>query len=87
MSFSVIFSTKSSKKIRSLDSDLKERIKNAIEELSNDAWENGTVKVKGHVDVRRKRVGNYRIIYHINEIRRELLVAIVTKKDEEIYKF
>jgi mRNA interferase RelE/StbE len=87
MSFSVIFSTKSSKKIRSLDSDLKERIKNAIEELSNDPWENGTVKVKGHVDVRRKRVGNYRIIYHINEIRRELLVAIVTKKDEEIYKF
>ncbi len=87
MSFSVIFSAKSSKKIRSLDSDLKERMKNAIEELSNDPWENGTVKVKGHVDVRRKRVGNYRIIYHINEIRRELLVAIVTKKDEEIYKF
>ena len=87
MSFRVIFSTKSSKKIRSLDSDLRERIKNAIEELSNDPWENGTVKVKGHVDVRRKRVGNYRIIYHINEIRRELLVAIVTKKDEEIYKF
>ena len=49
--------------------------------------ENGTVKVKGHVDVRRKRVGDYRIIYHIDEIRRELLVAIVTKKDEEIYKF
>ena len=48
----MIFSTKSSKKIRSLDSDLKERIKNAIEELSNDPWENGTVKVKGHVDVR-----------------------------------
>ena len=45
--FSVIFSTKSSKKIRSLDSDLKERMKNAIEELSNDPWENGTVKVKG----------------------------------------
>ena len=33
MSFRVIFSTKSSKKIRSLDSDLKERIKNAIEEM------------------------------------------------------
>ncbi len=87
MSFRVIFSPKSSKMIRSLDSDLKERIKNAIEELSSDPWENGTVKVKGHVDVRRKRVGDYRIIYHIDEIRRELLVAIVTKKDEEIYKF
>jgi mRNA-degrading endonuclease RelE of RelBE toxin-antitoxin system len=38
MSFRVIFSTKSSKKIRSLDSDLKERIKNAIEEISSDPW-------------------------------------------------
>jgi mRNA-degrading endonuclease RelE of RelBE toxin-antitoxin system len=44
-------------------------------------------KTRHATDVRRKRVGNYRIIYHINEIRRELLVAIVTKKDEEIYKF
>jgi mRNA interferase RelE/StbE len=87
MSFRVIFSTKSSKKIRSLDSDLKERIKIAIEEISSNPWENGTVKVKGHVDVRRKRVGDYRIIYHIDEIRREILVAIVTKKDEETYKF
>jgi len=87
MSFRVIFSSKSSKNIRSLDCDLKERIKNAIAELSSDYWENGTVKVKGHVDVRRKRVGDYRIIYHIDAIRKELLVVIVTKKDEEIYKF
>ena len=38
-------------------------------------------------EIRELILGNYRIIYHINEIRRELLVAIVTKKDEEIYKF
>ena len=54
MSFTVIFSPKSYRKIRSFDSELKERIQKAVREISSDPWVKGTIKVKGYDDVRRK---------------------------------
>jgi mRNA interferase RelE/StbE len=86
MSFKAFFSPKSRKTIKSFDSELKERIKKAILELINDPWEKGTIKVKGYSDVRRKRIGDYRIIYRIDEQRQEILIAMVARRDEEIYK-
>jgi mRNA interferase RelE/StbE len=86
MSFKAFFSPKSRKTIKSFDSELKERIKKAILELINDPWEKGTIKVKGYSDVRRKRIGDYRIIYRIDEQRQEILIAIVARRDEETYK-
>jgi mRNA-degrading endonuclease RelE of RelBE toxin-antitoxin system len=61
MSFRIVFSSKSCKTIRSFDQEFKERIKKAIQALGDDPWEKGTIKVKGYSDVRRKRVGDYRI--------------------------
>jgi mRNA-degrading endonuclease RelE of RelBE toxin-antitoxin system len=52
----------------------------------NDPWEKGTIKVKGYSDVRRKRIGDYRIIYRIDEQRQEILIALVARRDEETYK-
>jgi mRNA interferase RelE/StbE len=86
MSFKAFFSPKSRKTIKSFDSELKERIKKAILELINDPWEKGTIKVKGYSDVRRKRIGDYRIIYRIDEQRQEILIAMVARRDEETYK-
>jgi mRNA interferase RelE/StbE len=87
MSFRVVFSSKSSKTIKSFDHEFKERIKKVIQALSDDPWEKGTIKVKGHGDVRRKRIGDYRIIYRIDQARREIFIALVSKRDEETYKF
>ena len=87
MSFTVIFSPKSYRKIRSFDSELKERIQKAVQEISNDPWEKGTIKVKGYDDVRRKRVGDFRIIYRIDQARKEILVAFIARRNEETYKF
>jgi len=86
MSFKAFFSSKSRKTIKSFDSDLKERIKKGILEIINDPWEKGTIKVKGYSDVRRKRIGDYRIIYRIDEQRQEILIAMVVRRDEETYK-
>ena len=86
MSFRAIFSPKSRKTIKSFDSELKERIKKGILEIINDPWEKGTIKVKGYSDVRRKRIGNYRIIYRIDEPRQEILIALIARRDEETYK-
>ena len=87
MSFTVIFSPKSYRKIRSFDSELKERIQKAVQEISRDPWEKGTIKVKGYDDVRRKRVGDFRIIYRIDQARKEILVAFIARRNEETYKF
>jgi mRNA interferase RelE/StbE len=86
MSFRVIFSLKSCKRIKSFDSELKERIKIGIQEISNNPWEKGTIKVKGYGDVRRKRVGDYRIIYRIDQQHKEILIAVVARRNEETYK-
>jgi mRNA interferase RelE/StbE len=87
MSFRVVFSSKSSKTIKSFDYEFKERIKKAIQALGHDPWEKGTIKVRGHRDVRRKRIGDYRIIYRIDQGRGEILIALISKRDEETYKF
>ena len=87
MSFRVIFSPKSCKAIKSFDQEFKERIKNAIQAIGDDPFEKGTIKVKGYKDVRRKRVGDYRIIYRIDSERGEILIALVNKRNEETYKF
>ena len=87
MSFAVVFSSKSCKTIKSFDQEFRERIKNAIQAIGEDPWEIGTIKVKGYKDVRRKRVGDYRIIYRIDRDREEILIALVRKRDEETYKF
>jgi mRNA-degrading endonuclease RelE of RelBE toxin-antitoxin system len=86
MSFRAIFSPKSCKAIKSFDPELKERIKKGIQEISNNPWEKGTIKVKGYGDVRRKRVGDYRIIYCIDPQRKEILIAFVARRNEETYK-
>ena len=86
MSFRAIFSPKSRKTIRSFDPELKERIKKGILEIINNPWEKGTIKVKGYSDVRRKRIGDYRIIYRIDEPRQEILIALIARRDEETYK-
>lgn len=83
MSFRVVFSSKSCKTIKSFDQEFKNRIKQAIQALGDDPWEKGTMKVKGHTYVRRKRVGSYRIIYRIDQERGEILIALVSKRDEE----
>ena len=78
---------KSYRKIRSFDSELKERIQKAVQEISSNTWEKGTIKVKGYDDVRRKRVGDFRIIYRIDQARKEILVAFIARRNEETYKF
>jgi mRNA interferase RelE/StbE len=87
MSFRAVFSHKSCKTIKSFDSELRERIKKGIQEISNNPWEKGTIKVKGYGDVRRKRVGDYRIIYRVDLYNKEILIAFVAKRNEETYNF
>ena len=86
MSFKVIFSPKSYKQIKSFNEELKERIKKASIEIGNDPWHRGTIKVRGYENIRRKRAGDYRILYTVDKRRKEVLIVKIERRSETTYK-
>ena len=86
MSYEVIFSPKSYKQIEAFDEKLKGRIKKAAIEIGNDPWYKGTIKVEGYENVRRKRVGKYRLLYAVDKHREEVLVVKIEIKGGTTYK-
>ena len=86
MSYEVIFSPKSYKQIKSFDEKLKGRIKQAAIEMGNDPQHKGTIKVEGYENVRRKRVGKYRLLYAVDRHRKEVLVVKIEIKGETTYR-
>ena len=70
MSYEVILSPKSYKQIKAFDEALKKRLRTAALEISNNPWHKGTIKVEGHENVRRKRVGKYRLLYTVVSIKK-----------------
>ena len=86
MNYKILFSSKSRRQIKVLNEKLKERIKEAIIEIGNDPWHKGTIKVKGFENIRRKRMGYYRILYLIDKKRKEVLIVKIERRSESTYK-
>ncbi|ADD08841.1 type II toxin-antitoxin system RelE/ParE family toxin [Candidatus Aciduliprofundum boonei] len=87
MSYDILFSPKSRRQIKGLkDEKLKEKIKEAVIEIGKDPWHKGTIKVEGYENIRRKRVGRYRILYMIDKQRKEVLIVKIEKRSETTYK-
>ena len=86
MSYNMIFSPKSRKQIKALkDHKLKERLKKAVIEIGDDPWHKGTIKVEKYENIRRKRVGKYRILYSVDKERKEVLIVKIEKRSETTY--
>ena len=85
--FEVLFSPKSYKQMEQLDEELKERIKKAVIKIGNDPWHRGTINVKSHENIMRKRVGRYRLLYTIDREKKEVLIIKVEKRGETTYNF
>ena len=86
MIYEVIFSPKSYKQIEAFDEKLKGRIKKAAIEMGNEPWHKGTIKVEGYENVRRTRVGKYRLLYAVDRHRKEVLVVKIEIKGETTYR-
>jgi len=87
MSYQILFSPKSRKQIKALkDKKLKDRIRNAIIEIGKDPWHRGTIKVERYENIRRKRVGRYRILYMVDKQRKEILIVKIEKRTEGTYQ-
>ena len=73
--YSVIIEKPALKSLAAIpDKDAKKIIK-AIDELAKNTRPNGVKKLKGRDDFYRIKVGNYRVIYEIND--EELVIVVV----------
>jgi mRNA interferase RelE/StbE len=86
MSYEVILSSKSYNQLKSFNAQLKARLKKATLEIGEDPWHKGTIKVEGHENVRRKRVGKHRLLYTVDKQRKEVLIIKIELRNESTYK-
>jgi len=75
MRYTILIATRAKKQIETLPEKIREKIANAIEDLSSDAAMGKALKaqLKGLFSY---RVGNYRIIYQV--IRKKLVIHIIS---------
>ncbi len=85
MKYNLIFSPKSLKQIKKLSKPLKLRIKTACEQIELNPFHRSIIKIQGYDNIRRKRVGKYRILYEIDDNLKEILVIKIEKRDDQTY--
>jgi len=72
----VIFERQAEKVLRRLPRDLLRRLDAEILGLAANPWPAGCIKLKGHTDLFRTRVGDWRITYAVKE---DKLIILVTE--------
>ncbi|NLO19727.1 MAG: type II toxin-antitoxin system RelE/ParE family toxin [Ignavibacteria bacterium] len=77
-------SNKVIKELEKLDDTLYLRISNKIHSLENNPRPNGSIKLSG-IEGYRIRIGDYRILYTINERTKEVVVYSFAHR-KEVYK-
>ncbi|WP_019508086.1 type II toxin-antitoxin system RelE/ParE family toxin [Pleurocapsa sp. PCC 7319] len=75
MNYRIEFVKQAAKQFKKLSSSDRQRLKLKIDALTQDPRPNGVVKLSGPEDLYRIRVGDYRVIYNIQDNR--LLVLIL----------
>ena len=86
MNFEIIFSPKSYRQIKKMKNSVKNRINKGILEIRENPFHKGTIKVESYNNIRRKRVGDYRILYTIDSKRKEILIVKIELRSENTYK-
>jgi len=85
MEYQVLILPRAQRKIESLPLRTRKRIGNAIDALAENPRQQGIKKLKGAEDLYRLRVGDYRIIYSIED--GDLIVIVVnTGHRKNIYR-
>ncbi|WP_175954438.1 type II toxin-antitoxin system RelE/ParE family toxin [Schaalia sp. Marseille-Q2122] len=73
--YQVSYTPSAVKYLRKLDRSTQRRLLNAIEELANDPTPPRSIHFKGGQGERRIRVGDYRVIYEVNN--GELIILVL----------
>ena len=85
MTYTVVLHRDAKKDIKKLHPQIRNRVIAALDEISENPKLHGAIALSGYVDLYRYRVGDYRIVYRINESELEVLV-LDAKPRGEVYK-
>ncbi|MBD2163922.1 type II toxin-antitoxin system RelE/ParE family toxin [Calothrix membranacea FACHB-236] len=75
MTYQIEISARAAKQLKKLSSEIRERINHKILELAENPRPSGVVKLENTDDKYRIRVGNYRVLYEIED--NVLIVKVV----------
>ena len=75
--YAVRFKKSAAKELRSLDINLQLDIGEEIDRLSSDPRPSGVVKLKGDDNIYRIRIGDYRVVYEIDDSERGVMIVRV----------
>jgi mRNA interferase RelE/StbE len=81
MPYQIKISSKARNSLKKLSENLREKLILEINSLSNEPRPKGYKKLKGYENYYRIRMGNYRIIYEINDNELLILVLNLGKRD------
>jgi mRNA interferase RelE/StbE len=85
MTYQIEFVKQAAKQFRALPTQEQERLQPKIEDLAIEPRPNGVVKLTGEEDLYRIRVGDYRIIYSIQDDQLLILVVKIGHR-REVYR-
>jgi len=83
--YGITFARSARKELEALDTEIVNRIFPKIENLSGNPRPNNCIKLRGSKDLWRMRVGNYRIIYSIND-NTKVVDVIAVRHRRDAYK-
>lgn len=80
--YKIQFKRSAQKDLRKLETVLIKRFLNAVESLAIDPTPRNSKKLKGVENVYRIRVGNYRIVYDVDEIHNMITIYYIRHRDD-----
>ena len=83
--YAIVFKPAAEKDFLDLPADAQRRIDKKLQSLRDDPRGCGAIKLKGGDDFYRVQVGDYRVVYQIDDGRRTIIVAAVGNR-REIYR-
>jgi mRNA interferase RelE/StbE len=83
--YTIVFAKSARKELENLPPQIAERIFDRIEALGEESRPSGSLKLKGDSNLWRVRVGDYRVIYSIDDRKHEVDVSMVRHR-KDVYR-
>jgi mRNA interferase RelE/StbE len=85
MEYRIKFKASAAKEFRKLPANIQKRLQIAINALRNDPRPSGSIKLKGSEQLYRIRLGDYRVVYGVDDAIQVVFVTRVRHR-RDIYK-
>ena len=80
--YNVIITSRAERELRRLDRAIKNRVTTALLALANNPRPPGCLKVKAEANLWRIRIGDWRVGYEIDDLRREVTIIVIGHRRE-----